>query len=138
MENFGLWGYCVRELCTCALFFALSGNTCHRFSTDRQAYSTTVGVGHADPCLAFLSPTYQTVGHECTVDEAAPPKYLLPWTSHCVKCRGEVLQQYGRIRYTEESVTRHPIALISMRCHRCLALYGYDTVPVGEGEDEEV
>ena len=88
--------------------------------------------------VPFLSPTYQIVGHECTVDEAAPPKYLLPWTPHCVKCRGEVLQQYGRIRYTEESVTRQPIALISMRCHRCLALYGYDTVTVGEGEDEEV
>ena len=88
--------------------------------------------------VPFLSPTYQTVGHECTVDEAAPPKYLLPWTPHCVKCRGEVLQQYGRIRYTEESVTRQPIALISMRCQRCLALHGYDTVIVGEGEDEEV
>ena len=88
--------------------------------------------------VPFLSPAYQTVGHECTVDEAAPPKYLLPWTPHCVKCRGEVLQQYGRIRYTEESFTRQPIALISMRCHRCLALCGYDTVTVGEGEDEEV
>ena len=56
--------------------------------------------------VPFLIPTDHTVGHECTIDESTPPKYLLPWTPHCVKCRAEVLQQNGRMRCTEESVMR--------------------------------